>query len=89
MKRPVSPTFADKYNDKLQIRQLNIPRFLEILKLVLIYQFTLHVILSHALEATSSITERSSVILSHALQRLRRLLSVSEESVTDASLRSA
>ena len=40
--------------------------------------FTLHVILSHALEATSSITERSSVILS-----------VSEESVTDASLRSA
>ena len=51
--------------------------------------FTLHVILSHALGVTSSITERSSVILSHALQRLRRLLSVSEESVTDASLRSA
>ena len=51
--------------------------------------FTLHVILSHTLGATSSITERSSVILSHALQRLRRLLSVSEESVTDASLRSA
>ena len=45
---------------------------------VMIYMFTLHVILSHALEATSSITERSSVILS-----------VSEESVTDASLRSA
>ena len=44
----------------------------------LTYMFTLHVILSHALGATSSITERSSVILS-----------VSEESVTDASLRSA
>ena len=38
--------------------------------------FTLHVILSHTLGATSSITEPSSVILSHALQRLRRLLSV-------------
>ena len=68
----------------------------------MIYMFTLHVILSHALGVTSSITERSSVILSHALQRLRRLLSVSfpvilsvsfpvilsvsEESVTDPSL---
>ena len=57
--------------------------------LVMIYMCTLHVILSHTLGATSSITEHSSVILSHALQRLRRLLSVSEESVTDTSLRSA
>ena len=38
--------------------------------------FTLHVILSHALEATSSITERL----------LSVILSASEESVTDPSL---
>ena len=57
--------------------------------LVMIYMLTLHVILSHTLGATSSITERPLSFFRMRLKRLRRLLSVSEESVTDASLRSA